>query len=136
MTTLEFSTKGNTDILEITGEIQKIIDKKKFINGICHLFVIGSTAALSACEDDSNLFEDIKEVLEQIAPYDKNWKHHKTWGDDNGAAHIRATIIGPGLTMPVSGGKLVLGTWQKIILIDFDTGPRTRKITVTLVSEN
>jgi len=133
MKTIEVSTKGFTDIVEITDRVQKIIDEEKVKNGVCHLFVIGSTAALSTCEDDENLFEDIKEVMEEIAPYKRNWKHHQTWHDDNGAAHVRATLIGPSLTVPVVNGKLYLGTWQKIVLIDFDTGPRTRKVVINLV---
>lgn len=136
MQTLEISTKGYTDIIEITDKVQEIIDKEKMKDGVCHLFVIGSTAALSTCEDDGNLYEDIKEVLEEMTPYGRDWKHHRTWHDDNGAAHVRATMFGPSLTVPVENGRLLLGTWQKIVLIDFDTGPRTRKITVTPISGN
>lgn len=133
MKIIEVSTKGFTDIVEITGEVQGVIDQGKIKEGVCHLFVIGSTASLTTCEDDENLYEDLKQVLENIAPYKKDWQHHRTWHDDNGAAHVRATLIGPSLTVPIVNGKLVLGTWQKIILIDFDTGPRTRKIVVNLI---
>ena len=133
MKTLEFSTKGHTDIIEISEKVQQIVNEEKVKNGICHLFVVGSTAALSTCEPDENLYEDIKEVLEEIAPYKRNWKHHQTWHDDNGAAHVRATMLGPSLCVPVIEGKLMLGTWQKIVLIDFDTGPRTRKVVVNIL---
>lgn len=132
MKIIEISSRGFTDIADITDRVQEIIDEEKFKEGVCNLFVIGSTAALTTSEGDENLYEDIREVLESIAPYKKNWKHHLTWHDDNGAAHIRATLIGPGLTVPIMGGKLMLGTWQKIILIDFDTAARTRKIVVNL----
>lgn len=135
MKILEINTRGFTDIIDITDKVQEIIHNEKIKTGVCHLFVIGSTAALTTCEADENLYEDIREVLENIAPYKKNWRHHQTWHDDNGAAHIRATILGPSLTVPVANGKLTLGIWQKIILIDFDTGPRTRKIIVNLVGE-
>jgi secondary thiamine-phosphate synthase enzyme len=133
MKLIHISTRGHTDIIDITSKVQQIIDDKNFRNGVVHLFVIGSTASLSTCENDENVFEDLREILNQIAPYDKNWKHHKTWEDDNGAAHIRATILGPSLSIPVEGGKLVLGTWQHIILLDFDTKPRKRDIVVNLL---
>ena len=87
---LEIETKGYSDIVEITAAVADIVSKSKIKNGLCHLFVIGSTASLTTCENDTNIFEDIREVLEEIVPYKKNWRHHKTWNDDNGAAHIRA----------------------------------------------
>jgi len=136
MKTVEIQTKGHTDIINITPKIQKIIDDEKVKNGVCHLFVIGSTASITTCENDEQLFEDLKEVLQQIAPYKKNWRHHQTWGDDNGAAHIRASLLGPNLCLPIENGKLILGTWQSIVLLDFDTGPRTRKIAITFFKEN
>lgn len=135
MKVFEISTKGYTDIIEITDKVQRIIDEEKLKDGVCNLFVIGSTASISVCEDDPNLYEDIRQVLEEIAPYKRDWKHHNTWHDDNGASHIRATILGPSLTVPVVNGKLMLGTWQRIILLDFDTGARTRKIIVNLIGE-
>ncbi|PIR08529.1 secondary thiamine-phosphate synthase enzyme [Candidatus Gottesmanbacteria bacterium CG11_big_fil_rev_8_21_14_0_20_37_11] len=133
MKILEFHTKGHTDIIDITAEVQDILDKENVRNGVVHLFVIGSTAALTTCESDERVYDDIKEVLEKIAPYKKNWKHHQTWGDDNGASHIRASLFGPSLTIPVSEGKLVLGTWQKIILLDFDTSSRMRKVVLSFL---
>jgi secondary thiamine-phosphate synthase enzyme len=135
MENIKLETSGQTDIVEITGRVQEIITRKKVGNGIVHLFVIGSTASLTTCEDDKNLYQDIKELLEDIIPYKKNWRHHQTWNDDNGAAHLRASIIGPSLCVPVKSGKLLLGTWQKIILIDFDTHPRTREIIVSITKE-
>lgn len=135
METIEIETKGQTDIVEITARVQEFVNRKKVSSGIVHLFVIGSTASVTTSEDDENLYQDIKELLEEIIPYDKNWKHHQTWGDDNGAAHLRASFFGPGLCVPVKEGKLVLGTWQKIILIDFDTHPRARKIVVSITKE-
>jgi len=133
MKIIEIPTKGFTDIIDITDKVQDAVSKEKIKEGICNLFVIGSTAAITTSEDDGNLYEDIREVLENIAPYRKGWKHHQTWHDDNGAAHIRASIMGPNLTVPIEGGKLILGTWQKIVLIDFDTGARTRKIVISLI---
>ncbi len=128
MRSFTVKTKGFTDIVDITGDVFRLAAKENYENGTLHLFVLGSTAALTTIEDDPNLYEDFKEVLEQIAPYKKDWRHHQTWGDDNGAAHIRASLIGPSLSIPVVNGKLYLGTWQKIVLIDFDTKPREREI--------
>ncbi len=135
METMEVETKGQTDIVEITAGVQEIVNRGKVSSGLVHLFVIGSTASLTTSEDDENLYQDLKELLEEIIPYRKNWKHHQTWGDDNGAAHLRASLIGPSLCVSVKEGKLVLGAWQKIILIDFDTHPRTRKIVVSITKE-
>ena len=128
MRKITVKTKGFTDIIDITEEIAKLISKANFTEGTLHLFVVGSTASLTTIENDPNLFKDLKEVLEAIAPYKKDWYHHKTWGDDNGASHIRASLIGPSLSVPVVNGKLFVGTWQRIVLIDFDTKPREREI--------
>ena len=135
MQTFSIKTNGYTDIIDITDLIQKEIDDQKVKDGIIHLFVVGSTVGLTTIEADPNLYEDFKEVLEKIAPYKKDWKHHQTWGDDNGAAHIRASLIGPSLTIPFQNGKLPTGTWQNIVLIDFDTREREREVIVSIVNE-
>lgn len=132
MKILEVKTKGLTDVIDITSAVQKEISAQKNKDGLVHLFVIGSTAGLTTIENDPNLYEDFKEVLESIAPYKKDWQHHKTWGDDNGAAHIRASLVGPSLMIPFQNKKLLNGTWQKIVLIDFDTRSRTREVVVSL----
>jgi len=128
---LTISTSGNTDIIDITDEIIRAIKKEKIINGMVNIFVKGSTAAITTTEADENLFNDLKDVLEEIIPMKRDWKHHKTWGDDNGGAHLRAAIIGPNITIPLVNSKLLLGTWQKIVLIDFDTSARQREVIVT-----
>ncbi len=133
MKTITVNTKGLTDIIDITSLVQKELEKEKIKDGLVHLFVIGSTASLTTIEDDENLFADFKEMLEKIAPYKKDYLHHQTWGDDNGAAHLRASLLGPSLTIPVVNGKLFLGTWQRIVLVDFDTRPREREIIVCLI---
>lgn len=134
MQTLQFSTKGHTDIVEITSDVEQVLKREKAKKGVVHLFVVGSTAALTVIEQDPNLYEDFREVLEEIAPYKKAWKHHKTWGDDNGAAHIRASLIGPSVSVPVTNGRLFLGTWQRIVLADFDTKGRSRDVVVTFIT--
>ena len=132
MKTISVNTKGLTDIVDITDLVQKEVDNQKTKDGVVNLFVVGSTVGLTTIENDPNLYEDFKEVLEKIAPYKKDWKHHQTWGDDNGAAHIRASLIGPSLTIPFQNGKLLNGTWQKIVLIDFDTRGRERQVIIII----
>jgi secondary thiamine-phosphate synthase enzyme len=135
MTTIHIKTSGWTDVVDITSKVQKELDKGKIVNGLVHLFAVGSTMAITTIEDDENLFEDLKEVLEKVVPYKKNWHHHQTWGDDNGAAHLRACLFGPSLTIPVVNCKLFLGTWQRIVLVDFDTQSREREIIVSFVKD-
>lgn len=133
MKTIRVETRGLNDIVDITDKVQKIVDEERIKEGVVNLFVTGSTASITTVENDENLFEDIRQVLEKIAPYKSNWRHHKTWGDDNGAAHIRASLLGPSLTVPIENGKLKLGTWQNIILIDFDTKGRNREIAIFFI---
>jgi len=133
MKVLTFPTKGYTDIIDITPQIQREIDQQGIKEGVIYLFVIGSTASLTTIEADKNLYDDLKEVLEKIAPYKKGWRHHQTWGDDNGASHLRASIFGPDLNVPIAKGELVLGTWQKIVLIDFDTRERVREVVMEIM---
>ncbi|MBM3282914.1 YjbQ family protein [Candidatus Gottesmanbacteria bacterium] len=124
-------TKGDTDIIDITNKVSEIVSQEKVSAGVVNVFVKGSTAVLTTIEADENLYNDLREVLEKIIPVKKDWRHHQTWGDDNGGSHLRAAFFGPSLTVPVTDGKLILGTWQKIVLIDFDTTPRQREITVS-----
>ncbi len=133
MKIVQLKTKGWTDIIDITDQIQAEIKTQHWQTGVVNLFVVGSTAALTTIEGDKNLYDDLKETLEKIAPYQKNWQHHQTWGDDNGAAHLRASLIGPSLTIPIINGRLFLGTWQRIVLIDFDTRPRNRDLVLSFI---
>src|SRR3972149_9134594 len=98
---LTIHTKGNTDIIDITKEISGVVEKGKVKNGVANVFIKGSTAAITTIEADKNLYEDLKGVLEEIIPMKSNWKHHTTWGDDNGGAHLRATLIGPSISVPI-----------------------------------
>ena len=136
MKNISIKTNGWTDIIDITNLVQKEVDEQDERNGIAHLFVMGSTVGLTTIEHDENLYSDFKEVLEQLAPYKKDWKHNKTWGDDNGASHIRASLVGPSLTIPFQNKKLKVGIWQKIVLIDFNTEPRTREVIITIIRAN
>ncbi len=128
-------TAGYSDIKDITNEVQKIVLKSKMTNGLVSVFAAGSTASVTTIEYEPALVEDMKEQLEKFAPSTMHSRHSQTWGDDNGFSHIRATFMGPGLTVPVSDSTIVLGTWQQIVVIDHDNRPRSRKIFVQVMGE-
>jgi len=127
------STKGHTDVIDITEQVSTAVQKSSLENGIATLFVIGSTAALTTIEFEPGLVHDIKVAFEKIAPAKGHYQHHERWGDDNGNSHVRASLLGPSLTIPFNNGKLTLGTWQQIILIDFDTSGRQREVVVQMM---
>ena len=129
---LEFSTKGFNQILDITPQVTKAVQGAKVERGVAHLFVKGSTAALTTIEYEPGALSDLQRALEQIAPMNAEYAHNQRWGDGNGYAHLRAALLKPDLCVPIRGGKLALGTWQQIILIDFDNRPRERQILVTI----
>ena len=131
---LQFSTRGNDHILDITGEVQALVAETGITTGQVVLLVHGSTASLSTLEFEPGLVNhDIAAALERIAPRDGRYVHEETWHDDNGHAHVRATTVGPSLALPVVDGGVPLGTWQQIVLMDFDTRPRQRTVHVSAV---
>ncbi len=132
---LTVSTKGHTDIIDITNDLRKIIRHHRIAEGIMIVTVKGSTASISTIEYEPNLVRDIQEILEKLVPSHYPYHHHKTWGDDNGHAHVRATIFGPSESFIIRGSDILLGTWQQVVLIDFDTRPRTRTIYVAIYTE-
>lgn len=132
---LKISSQGRNDIIDITGKVAGIIQKSKIANGVACVFVTGSTASISTLEYEPNLIKDVKRALEKLAPENAKYEHHETWGDDNGSAHVRACLMKPGLAVPFENRKLLLGTWQQIALLDFDTHPREREIVVQVVGE-
>lgn len=129
---LEFSTKGFNEIRDITPEVQKAVEKAGVRQGVAHLFVAGSTAALTTIEYERGALADLQRALDQIAPMNAEYAHNEAWGDGNGYAHLRAALLKPDLCVPIRSGQLALGTWQQIVLIDFDNRPRRRKIILTL----
>jgi secondary thiamine-phosphate synthase enzyme len=132
---LRIDSRGRNDVIDITGRVAEIIRKSKIANGVACVFVTGSTAALSTLEYEPNLIEDIKRALERIAPENAKYDHHETWNDDNGSAHVRACLMKPGLTVPFENKKFLLGMWQNIVILDFDTKPREREIILTIIGE-
>ena len=128
------STKGFTDIIDITDKVSKIVKDSKVKEGICLISSPGSTAGITTIEYEEGLIEDLKRALEIVAPMNEDYEHCKKWGDCNGYAHIRSALIKPFLAVPIENGKLVLGQWQQIVYLDFDNRPRERDIMVKIVS--
>ena len=129
------STKGFNDIIDITSQVSKIVKESNVKDGICLVFVAHSTCAIATIEYEEGAIEDLKRALEIIAPMNENYEHCKKWGDCNGYAHVRAALMKPSLVVPIENGKLILGTWQQIVLIDFDNRPREREIIIKVIGK-
>jgi secondary thiamine-phosphate synthase enzyme len=133
---IQVSTKGDCQILDITPQAENAVAESGVSAGTATLFVIGSTAAITTTEYEPGLVNhDIKASFEKIAPANGRYEHEETWHDDNGHSHVRASLLGPSLTVPVVDGKLTLGRWQQIVLIDFDTSSRNRQVICQIVGE-
>ena len=131
---IKVNTEGNCHIVDITPELKKIVEKDNLKDAIIFLSVIGSTAALTTTEYEPGLLKDIKEALDKLLPYREDYSHNFTWSDDNGHSHLRSSFIKTQLFVSVTSGQLDLGTWQQVILIDFDTRPRARKIVAKIIT--
>ena len=130
--TFTLKTKGFTDILNITDDVASILEESKINSGTLTVFVVGSTAGLTTIEYEDGALLDLKDAFDRIAPMDVDYSHNQRWGDGNGFSHIRASILGPSLSVPFYNRSLKLGTWQQIVLIDFDNRPRERDIIVSV----
>ena len=130
---INLNTKGNSDVIDITPRLKAILAHECITDGILFLSVIGSTAGLTTMEYESGLEKDLKRSFEEIFPYKKKYFHNSTWSDDNGHSHLRSTFIKTNMFVSITESKLDLGTWQQVVLIDFDTRPRERKIVVKYV---
>lgn len=128
-------TRGHTDIHNITAQAQEVINRYSVSDGQIFLFVPGSTGGLTTLEFEPGLLKDLPEVFEKLAPSNRRYYHDDTWGDGNGHAHIRASLLGPSLAIPFTRGKLMLGTWQQIIFIDFDNKARNRELIAQVIGE-
>jgi secondary thiamine-phosphate synthase enzyme len=129
---LSFRTSSDTDIIDITPQVSRNIDESGLTEGQVHIFVPGSTAAVTTIEYESGVVKDLRDAIERLAPTGIPYRHDARWGDGNGYAHVRAALLGPSLTVPLIEGRLVLGTWQQIVLVDFDNEPRDRKVLVSI----
>jgi secondary thiamine-phosphate synthase enzyme len=127
-------TSDRTDVVDLTPKVLQEIGRSGVSNGAVTLFVPGSTAALTTIEYESGAIHDLKEAIERMAPEGMYYKHNERWGDGNGYAHVRAAMLGPSLHIPLVEGKLTLGTWQQIVLLDFDNRPRERHIVVQVLA--
>jgi len=131
---IKLSTRGDNDIHDLTGEVQHAVSASRIRNGIVAVFVPGSTAGITAIEYEPGMIRDLQDFLSRIAPQDASYSHNHG-GDSNGHAHVRSAFIGPSLSVPLSDGRLGLGTWQQIVLVDFDDRPRKREVTVQVVGD-
>ena len=132
---VQLATKGNCQMIDITGQVEKIIAESGLSNGICTVFCAGSTGGIITIEYEGGLLKDFPEAMERIAPEGAVYEHHLRWHDGNGHSHIRASIVGPSLTIPFVESKLTLGTWQQVTFVDFDIKSRNRKLEVMLIGE-
>ena len=129
------NTTQGTDIIDLTPQVVNEVHVSDIFNGGVTLFVPGSTAALTTIEYESGVLQDLKDAIERMAPQDLAYEHDRRWGDGNGYSHVRAALVGPSLQIPLVEGALLLGTWQQVVLIDFDNRPRTRKIVMQVQGE-
>ena len=129
------ATNGDGDTIDLTRELAELIAHSGLTDGVATLFIGGSTAGITTVEYESGVIDDIKEVLETLAPSARDWRHHERWGDHNGHSHIRSALVGPSLSVPFVDGSLTLGTWQQVVLMDFDERPRSREVVVQLIGE-
>ncbi len=134
--TLSFDTKGNNDIIDLTDRLRDCIGSSNVREGLVHVFAPGSTMGLTTVEYESGLLTDLNEAFEHLAPSSKTYAHNQRWGDGNGHSHVRSSLLGSSLSVPITEGQMVLGTWQQVILVDFDNRPRQRDIVVQVLGES
>jgi secondary thiamine-phosphate synthase enzyme len=132
---LEFKTTGETEIVDISREVEQWVLQSGIQDGTIMLFISGSTAALTTIEFESGVVNDLRRAIERIAPTDIPYEHDRRWGDGNGYSHVRAALLGPSLCIPIRGGRVLLGTWQQVVLLDFDNRPRRRTVTVQIMGK-
>jgi secondary thiamine-phosphate synthase enzyme len=132
---IEVATKGQDDARDITTQVQAAVEEANARSGTATVFVGGSTAGVTTIEFEPGAISDLNRVFELLAPRHGEYRHHLRWGDDNGSSHVRASLLGPSLTIPFADGKLLLGTWQQIMLLEFDTRPRKRELVVQIIGE-
>lgn len=132
---LDISTKCENDVVDLTDEIRKVVSASSINSGLVCVFVSGSTAAITMIEFEAGLIKDFVATLSRIAPADVVYEHDKRWQDGNGRSHVKASLIGPDLVVPLNNGKLELGTWQRIVLVEFDLRPRRRSIIIQIIGE-
>ena len=131
----QIETRGENDVIDITEQTSKALKESKLEDGIVTVFISGSTAAITTIEYEPGLIQDFPRMLSRIVPKDIEYQHDNTWHDGNGHSHVKASLIGPSMTIPFEDGNLMLGTWQQIVLLETDTRPRERKIILQIIGE-
>lgn len=132
---IRISTKGNCDMIDITGPIAEEIAESNINSGIATIFITGSTAGVTTIEYESGVIKDYKDMWDRNVPMNISYQHDQRWGDGNGYSHVRASLLGPSLVVPFTNKKMMLGTWQQIVVVDFDNRARSREIIVQLLGE-
>jgi secondary thiamine-phosphate synthase enzyme len=131
----QLSTRGQGDAQDVTDLVVDAVRSTDIQDGIVTVFVVGSTAAVTTIEFEPGAVADFNRLFDELAPRDADYRHHLRWGDDNGSSHVRAALLGPSLTVPFENGTVLLGTWQQIMLLEFDTRPRQREIVLQIIGE-
>lgn len=134
-TTCDVHTRGQGDVRDVTREVTTGLAESRLANGVVTVFVVGSTAGVATLEFEPGVVADLDRAYGTFAPRDGDYEHHRRWGDDNGSSHVRAAMQGPSVTVPFVNGSLALGTWQQIVVVEFDTRPRTRQVIIQIVGE-
>jgi secondary thiamine-phosphate synthase enzyme len=132
---ISIKTKGEVDIIDLTDKVEEAIENSGLKKGIVTIFMPGSTGALTTIEYEPGLLEDLPAAFERLAPRNISYEHEKRWHDGNGHSHVRASLLGPSLTIPFNDAKLILGTWQQIVFIEFDVRSRARNLAVQIIGE-
>ena len=133
--THEVRTRGQGDVQDITDLVAEAVGQSRTRDGVATVFVTGSTAGITTLEFEPGAVSDLNDAFESIAPRGQEYRHHLRWGDDNGSSHVRAAILGPSIAVPFRDGHLLVGTWQQIVLVEFDTRARSRRFVVQVVGE-
>ena len=132
---LTLATQGDGDVLDLTPDAQKAIDNAGLRDGLCTVFVAHSTCGVTTIEHEPGCNADLNAILESVSPRARRWEHNERNADTNGHSHVRAALVGPSVTVPFRDGALALGVWQKVVCVDFDDRPRTRRVVVQLLGE-
>ncbi len=132
---LYLSTTSGCDVIDVTEEVTRFVGSSGVDEGLCLVYVPGSTAAVTTIEYEPGVVQDLVDTLERLVPSDRPYRHDARWGDGNGYSHVRASLMGPSLSIPVARGEPVLGTWQQIVVVDMDNEPRRREVWVQVIGE-
>ncbi len=132
---VEISTRGQGDIHDVTSVVADAVSRSGLRDGIVTVFIVGSTAGVTTIEFEPGAVADLNRLFESLAPREADYEHHLRWGDDNGSSHVRAALLGPSATVPFTCQSLALGTWQQLVVVEFDTRPRRRQVVIQMIGE-